>query len=157
LADLVAYLNWNLHWEPHKRLAHGSVRRLLDPDIPLATAMEDAAYQDLSLMTDPEHGSMRLTQLALQPLAVSNPRARAAVLSMYADVLQGWGLTYQHFLDGRGMRLRPDTSLNDLAIILTAVTDGLAMRAQVEGTGNMLDGDAGTSLLGTAAFALGAA
>jgi hypothetical protein len=153
LADLVGYLNWNLHWEPHKRLAYESVRRLLDPDVPLATATDEAAHQDLTLMTDSEHRSVRLTQLALQ-LTVSNPRVKAAVLSMYAEVLQQWGQTYQHFLDGRRMRLRPDISLNDLAILLTAVADGLAMRAHVEGPGSVMDSEAGTSLLGTAAFAL---
>src|SRR5262249_15288704 len=71
LADLVSYLNWNLHWEPHKRLAYKSASRLLDPDIPLATAVEETAYQDMSLMTDSEHRSIRLTQLALQPMSVA--------------------------------------------------------------------------------------
>jgi hypothetical protein len=154
LADLVAYLNWNLHWEPHKRLAYEVMSRLLDPDTPLATAVEEAAYEDLSLMTDSEHRSARLTQLALQPLAVGNAKVRAAASSLYADVLQAWGQTYEHFLDGRSMRLRPGTSLNELAIILTAVADGLAMRALVEGTSNVMDAETRTSLLGTAAFAL---
>ena len=150
LADLVAYLNWNLHREPHRRLAYDSVARLLDPETPLATATQEAAYQDLSLMAMSE----RLTQLAFQALAVGDPAARTAACNMYADVLQAWGETYRRLLDGRRMQLRPDAKLNELAIILSAVAEGLAMRALVEGTRNIMDDQARTSLLGTTALAL---
>lgn len=157
LADLVGYLSWNLHWEPHRRLAFDALLTLLNSDLPLADAVEAVAFLDMELLTGGDHKTARLTQVALQPLIVNNPKARETISKLYTDVLKAWGDTYAGLLDGRGMRLRPDTSLDDLAVILTAVADGLAMRALVDGPDCVMDREARTSLLGTAAFALLAA
>jgi hypothetical protein len=154
LADLVAYLNWSHHWEPHRRLARGSVPGLLDVKAPLATAIDEVAYQDLVLMTGSDQASARLTQLTLYPLARRDPAVRLAFSNMYAEILQVWGDTYRQLLDGRRMRLRPDVTVTEGTIILAAVAEGLAMRALAEGSGSIMDDNARTSLLGTTALAL---
>jgi hypothetical protein len=154
LADLVGYLYWHLHREPNRQLAQASVADLLDPATPLASASEEAAYQDLLHTTDYRIAGIRLTQLGIQPLAAANPTTRTNVCDIYAEILQVWGETYRRVLAGRGMRLRPDVNFDEVAIILNAVADGLAMRALIEGTDRIMNHEARTSLLGTTALAM---
>lgn len=154
LADLVAYLNWNAHWEPHRRLAHGSVPELLDSGRPLGDVVHDVAYQDLSLTTAPEHIGAKLTQTALYSLARRTPTVRTALRTRYAEILRLWGETYQRVVAGRGIRLRPDVSVSDVTTILAAVSDGLSLQAFADGTDKIVDEEARTSLLGTTALAL---
>jgi hypothetical protein len=154
LADLIAYLYWSAHREPNRQLAQDVVAALLSPKTPLANASEEAAYQDLLYTIDSRLAGIRLTQIAIQPLASMNPTTRTTIGNMYAEIVQVWGETYRRVLDGRRMRLRPDVAVEDVAIILNAVADGLAMRAHIEGTDRIMDHETHTGLLGTVALAL---
>lgn len=54
----------------------------------------------------------------------------------------------------RGLQLRPGITIDDLANLLMAVTDGLAMRAPSDPTARLIDHEQKQSLLGTAALAV---
>lgn len=155
LADLIAYLNWNRHWDLNRRLAKKATTDVLDPNRPLAEFADEVAYEDLRLLTtETQYATTYRTQMALQPLASGNADLRAAVAKNYEETLAIWSEVYRRLFDVRGLALRPDVSIKDFAIILMAVAEGLAVRAMVEGTDNIMDHGSRTSLLGTAAMAI---
>jgi hypothetical protein len=65
-----------------------------------------------------------------------------------------WKDFYQEFLRSRGLRLRPGITLDDCDVLLTAIADGLALRALADPAAPVVDPARRRSLLGTAALAL---
>jgi hypothetical protein len=152
--DLIAYLYWTHHWALHEKLATEATSLLLDPDTPFAAAIDEIAYQDTELTLSSDYAGTFRAQITLQPLASRDEAVRIGMRRLYADALATWSNTYQQLLDGRGMHLRPDVTVDDLAIILTAVAEGLAARAIVDGTERVLNPAERKSLLGTAGLAI---
>jgi hypothetical protein len=120
---------------------------------PLSNTAEAIAYEDLSLSVGPNDMAFR-AQMMLLPLTAGDETLRAEMAAQYDDLLEMWGVAYANMLNSRGLKFRSDVTPKEFAIIITAVSEGLAMRAMVEGPANVMDNDAKTSLLGIAALAL---
>lgn len=65
-----------------------------------------------------------------------------------------WKQVYDEFLRSHGLRVRPGITLDDCVSLLSAVSDGLAMRALADPAARIIDHDRQRSLLGTAALAV---
>ena len=65
-----------------------------------------------------------------------------------------WRQWCDDFLRSRGLRIRPGVTIDDCIVLLTALADGLAMRALADPSTRALDHDGRPSLLGIGALAL---
>jgi hypothetical protein len=65
-----------------------------------------------------------------------------------------WKHFYGELLRARGLRVRPGITLDDCVSLLSAVSDGLAMRALADPAAPIVDHDRQRSLLGTATLVL---
>lgn len=79
---------------------------------------------------------------------------RAAVSGRHRENGLRWKDFYDEFLRSRGLRIRPGITLDDCLNLLTAVADGLTMRALADRGAPIIDHTRQRSLLGTAALAL---
>ena len=154
VADLIAYLYWTAHWALHHKLATEAASQLLDAETPFAEAIEEVAYMDLELTIDSQYSGTFRAQATLQPSATEGNAVGAGMRELYREGLLTWGATYQRLLNGRGMRLRPGISVEDFAVILTAVAEGLSVRGMVDGKDRVRDSATRTSLLGMAGMAI---
>ena len=79
---------------------------------------------------------------------------REAMSERYRENSPHWKRFYEAMLRTRGLRIRPGLTLDDCAHLLTAVADGLAMRALADPGAGVIDDDRRRSLLGTAVLVL---
>jgi len=127
------------------------------------------ATQEIVTGADPAAGAHRLcywalTELLATPMfrlslvaaaaAEGDPAIRAATTERHRQNSVLWEQLYQQFLAARGLKLRPGITLDDCAILLGAISDGLALRALADHDAPILDARRQRSLLGTAALAL---
>jgi hypothetical protein len=77
-----------------------------------------------------------------------------AMAESYREILEVWQQVHITTLDSRGLRLRPDVSIDDIGDLLTAAAEGLAVRALADRNANVMDHARRRSLFGTFALAL---
>ena len=65
-----------------------------------------------------------------------------------------WREWCAEFLQSRGLRIRPGVTIEDCVVLLSALADGVAMRALADPSTRALDSDGRPSLLGLGALAL---
>jgi hypothetical protein len=68
--------------------------------------------------------------------------------------LEPWKEVYAALLQARGLQLRPGVTLDDIANLLAAIVDGLALRSLGDPSGDLIDHERRRTLLGTAALAV---
>lgn len=153
-ADLVAYTLWAHNYTLHMGLAEEADSLLADPSKPLSKRNDEIAYDELALATDPQRIGAFCAQMVLQPLAAHDAAVATAITLVYDQFQKMWSATYRQFLERNGFVLRPDISVDELTIILTAVSEGLTLRALAEGPARVMDDEKRTSLLGVVTMAL---
>ena len=79
---------------------------------------------------------------------------RGAIAERRGEVGPVWRQWCEDFLRSRGLRLRPGVTIDDCVVLLSALADGLAMRALADPSTRALDHDGRPSLLGLGALAL---
>ncbi|GAB3433207.1 hypothetical protein [Actinophytocola sediminis] len=90
-------------------------------------------------------------------LAMQDQRLYRAMSSMYEDVTGVWQRLVESVLAGRNLTLRPGITARDLAVMLTALNEGLAFRIAGDPSHQVLDEQTRRGLLGTGALAIVAA
>lgn len=76
------------------------------------------------------------------------------ISTMYADYLGSWKELYAAVLRERRLRLRKGLTLDDLANALSAVNDGMTLRAMGDPGAGVVDHGNRRSLMGTVALAV---
>lgn len=93
-------------------------------------------------------------ELAAIAEAEGDPVIREAISERHRENRPLWSAFYDQVLRSRGLRLRPGITPEDCGVILTALADGLAMRALGDPAVPVIDSDRRRCLLGTAALML---
>jgi hypothetical protein len=118
---------------------------------------------------DAVHGIHQLSSLAMNVLldspmfrlgliaaagAEGDPVIREAISERRGDVGPVWRQWCEDFLRSRELRTRPGVTIDDYVVLVSALADGLAMRALADPSTRALDHDGRPSLLGVGALAL---
>jgi hypothetical protein len=148
--DLLAYSLWARHWSAEIAVARRSAEPLARHE-DFSVAVQQAAYQ--LAVTKLSNPATRLFMLAA---AISDryPNLKAATVELYQTVHARWIPVYQAMIAARGLRLRPDITLQDLADILCGVAEGLGLRALADPSFDYIDHEHRSSLLGKAVLAI---
>jgi hypothetical protein len=86
--------------------------------------------------------------------AEGDPVIREAISERHGEARPGWRKLCEDFLRSRDLRMRPGITMDDCIVLLSALADGLAMRALADPSTRALDHDGQRSLLGVGALAL---
>jgi hypothetical protein len=86
--------------------------------------------------------------------AEGDPTVAEAVADSYRTYLELWKQVYTAFMQARNLRLRPGVSVDDIANLLAAVVDGIALRSIGNPSTDLVDPEKQRSLLGTTALAV---
>ena len=151
IEDLLAYSLWTVHWSGHVTTAQDSAAALTTGE-DLADAIHELAYLEMrNVVNNPAH---RVSVIG-SAMADRDARAREMVAQTYQILLASWKQLYIDTIEARGLTLRPDISIDDLANMLAAMADGIGLRliAERDDT-NLIDHAKRRSLLGKAAMAL---
>src|SRR6516165_11736864 len=79
---------------------------------------------------------------------------RDAIADRHGEVGPVWRQWCAEFLQYRGLRIRPGVTIDDCVVLLSALAEGLAMRALTDPSTRALDHDGQPSLLALGALAL---
>lgn len=150
IRDVFAYILRRAHWQRFVDRTADARNRLADAE-DAVRAVHDAAYDDL--VTTRRTPALR-AQLIGAAMAERDEIARTTLQEMYQVSTQAWLEAYEKTVAVRGLRLRPGLTLEDVNFIMTAVTEGMQLRLMVDPDDGVIDHEARTSLLGTAALAL---
>lgn len=116
-----------------------------------AAGVHNLAYRRMWL-------AMRSTALRFRysaiALAAQDQKLYEAMSSVYEDVTGIWERLFESVLAARGLTLRPGVTARDLAVLLTALNDGLALRQMSAPDDSILNEDDEHGLLGVAALVL---
>ncbi len=151
IADMINFAMWiGSHPEGfYDEMAVGAERLMDGPD--MVEAAHELAYMNVREAVDVP--SFRFCFAAMIG-AEGDPTIAAAVEKSYNEYLAPWKEVYEAFLQARGMRLRPGVTIDDIANLLAALVDGIALRSFGNPTTDLIDRDRRRTLLGTAALAL---
>lgn len=86
--------------------------------------------------------------------AEGDPVIGAAISGRHQENSPLWKSFYGEFLRSRGLQLRPGITLDDCVVLLSAMADGLALRALADPGARVIDRARGRCLLGTAALVM---
>ncbi|MBO0804032.1 MAG: hypothetical protein J2P25_13285 [Nocardiopsaceae bacterium] len=95
-------------------------------------------------------------ELVAVAAAEGDPVIREAIFERHRENRPLWRTFYDQVLGSRGLRLRPGITPEDCGIILSALADGLAMRALGDSAAPVIDSARRRCLFGTAALMLAA-
>jgi len=150
IEDLLTYSLWVRHWAPHVEMAEAAIEPLATAE-DFVEAVHLLAYYDLELLRDSP--TYRLSLIAAA-VADRDTTARMAIGEMYQTLHRTWRELYDRTLSTRGMRLRPDITLDDVAILLSAMIEGLRLRMTADPDTPILDAERQRSLLGIGVLGL---
>lgn len=149
-ADLLYYcLSWQ-HWS--LRIDDvGRFHSKLSREPGFYNAIQTVAYHDLLCVLQDEFNKISF----LLSLSASNdPVIKAAVQKTDLDVRRLWRGLCSDVIKQRGLRLRPGLAISELADLLMALADGIAVHILADENCGMIDHDKRESLLGTGAAAI---
>lgn len=151
VADLINFATWRENYRPESRKQHAArIERLAHgPDF--VRAVHETAYQHtVDGLATP---SVRLG-LSLMAEAEGDEEVTAAISRMTSDYLAQWKDLYATVMRERDLRLRPGLTLDDLANALSAISDGMVLRAIGDPAAGVVDHASRRTLVGTAALAV---
>lgn len=151
IADVLRFCLSALHYPgAHQDEIAGAAQEVIQGTEPVP-GIHRLCYWDLTRLLDTPMFRLGLVAAAQ---AENDGLIREAVSERYRENSPRWRRFYDDILRSRGLRLRPGLTLDDLSHLLTAVADGLAMRALADPAARVIDHDRQRSLLGTAVLAL---
>jgi hypothetical protein len=130
-----------------------ATQEIIDGCDPVA-AIHRLSYWDLRRRRDTP--MFRLGLLAAAQ-ADGDPPVQAAIAARHQENESAWATYCQEFLQSRHLKLRPGITLQTCVTLLTALADGLTVRAITEtgpASSQIIDDDRGRCLLSTGALAL---
>jgi hypothetical protein len=153
IEDLMAYILWSFHWAGHANIAEEAAARLTGNG-DFVEAIKLVAYDDLAvIINDP---AQRIA-LVVTAMAAQDNTARSGRAELYKLIHDNWSALYAATLEARGLKLRPDVDIHDLTNILTALAEGITLRAIADPEANVINHNTKDSLLGKASLMIAAA
>ncbi|WP_279782594.1 TetR family transcriptional regulator C-terminal domain-containing protein [Sphaerisporangium sp. TRM90804] len=152
IADLLRFGLWSRYQPTHcdvTEAAHIIGDLLEGPRF--VPAVQELGYCDLVSLID--RPKFRLELLAIAA-AEGDEAIREALAENYHGLVEPWREVCAEILKARSLRLRSGVELDDLVGLLTAATEGIALRALIDPGAGVLDHANRRSLLGTAILAL---
>jgi hypothetical protein len=147
IQDLTSHILSLHHWAWQQDIMGESAELLTDQQGDLVDAIRIVCYSDLkSLIEDPVQRILPL----LTVLIAKDASSRERRAEHYRKVREAWTELFEATFAVYGIRLRPGIDIREAADILTALADGLAMRATGDPDAQVID-RTGDSLLGRAA------
>lgn len=150
IEDLLTYSLWVRHWGPHIETAVGATEPLANAT-DFVRAVHTVAYYDLKLLADSP--TYRLSLIA-SATADRDATARQAMGEMYRVLQRTWSELYTRTLEAHDMKLRAGFTTGDLAVLLTAMAEGLRLRMTADPDAEIIDHERQRSMLGLGALAL---
>lgn len=148
--DILCYASEVKNWWPHALVAD-NVGSAIPSAADLVGAVQEACYQDqVSALNDP---AVPLTYLSAA-LAARHPELKQAVAARSRQTHLRWTPIYRQTLSGRGVELRPGVTMEDLANVLTALSDGFLLRSMTDADADFIDHENRRTLFGRAALAV---
>ena len=150
IADLLRFGLWAWHYPAPREAELTEVADdiLHGPD-PL-TAIHRLCYRDLRRHLDTP--TFRLSLIAAAE-AEGDAIVREAIAERNQQNGALWREFYEKFLQARGLKLRPGVTIDEVVLLLSAIADGLALRALADPDG-VIDHQQHRSLLSLAAFSV---
>jgi hypothetical protein len=152
VSDLARFMLRMRPQGPVNTLVDQATEALADGDF--AAAVHEVAYRDMVMAATsvPLRFRFMATTLVAQDDSVAE-----ATTGVYRDLTQAWKRLCDDVFAARGLTLRPGVTTTDLATILVAVNEGLAVRVANDPDCVVRDDRTRRGLLGQAALALFAA
>ncbi|MGB7962154.1 MAG: hypothetical protein WCF12_04215 [Propionicimonas sp.] len=116
--------------------------------------VSEVAYLDLAAL---DRAAGFRIQLLAAAMAGRDEVVRSSLRGLYQSIIQRRAAMYAAVFEARGLRLRPGFTFAQMSELLSALTEGLALRLVVDGDAPVIDHGSRESLLGLGAFALMAA
>ncbi|TCO60449.1 hypothetical protein [Actinocrispum wychmicini] len=152
LSDLARFMLRMRQSGPVNTLVRQATVALSDGDF--AAVVHEVAYRDMLLAA--QSIPLRFRFLAMT-LAAQDQAVAEAMTTVYHDITHAWKSLCDEVFAARGLTLRPGLTTDDLATILVALNEGLALRTANEPDHTFRDDETRHGLLGQAALALFAA
>lgn len=151
VADLINFVMWTGNYPPgfYDQVATGTERLLEGPD--MVDAVHDLAY--LNVRDAVSLPAFRLGFAAMVS-AEGDDVIGEAISASYEGFLGPWKEVYAALMQARQLQLRPGITLDDVANLLAATVDGLALRSIGDPRSDLIDHERQRSLLGTMALAV---
>jgi hypothetical protein len=151
IADVLRFGLWAQHYPAaHQDMAAEAAGEAMHGQDPV-DGIHRLCYWDLTWMLGTPMFRLGLIATAA---AEANPVVAAAISDRDRASRPLWKECYETFLTARGLQLRPGITLDDCVTLLTAVSEGLAMRSLVSPQSGLIDHDRRRCLLGTAVLAI---
>ena len=151
LTDLLAFLFHAMNYDPQYGAGLQTRGDWLAQDPSFADAIDRACYHELQAIC-------RMPLFKLQLIMVAgagrDDGIHAAIANNYAGALEPWKKIYESTIAVRGFRLRPGVTIDELAAMLAAVTEGFALRHLGDPGAGILGDTPEGNLLGKAALAI---
>jgi hypothetical protein len=153
VSDLARFMLRMRPYGPVNTLVNQATEALTDGDH-FAAGVHEVAYRDMVMAATsvPLRFRFLATTLAAQDDSVAE-----AMTGVYRDLTDAWKSLCDNVFAARGLTLRPGVTTEDLATILVAVNEGLAVRTMNDPDYVVRDDETRRGLLGQAALALFAA
>jgi len=151
IEDLLAYSLWVKHWAPNIAVAHESAKDLADESVDVVDAIEEAAYREIEVVLE---NSNILTSLITAAISDRYPYLKEASGKSYRLLHEHWIPIYKTLFESHGLQLRPGISYEELADILSGLSEGLSLRIRADPDCGIVDHEARQTLLGKAAIML---
>lgn len=149
--DLLAFLFHGMNYEPQYGEELQTRAEWLVNDEDFAHALDRVTYQEVQALC--RMALFRL-QLIMVATAERNDGIHNAISENYSGALEPWKKIYETTFAARGFRLRPGVTLDQLAGMLAAVSEGMTVRHLGDpGAGVLGDGPEG-NLLGMAVIGI---
>ena len=150
LNDLITFLFHAMNYDPQYN-AEMETRSWLDEEDSFVDAIDRATFYELQAIC-----RMPLFRLQLIMVATAdrNDGIHDAIANNYAGALEPWKKTYESTFASRGFQLRAGVTLDEIASMLAAVTEGFAIHHLGDPNAGILGDEAAGNLLGMAVLAI---
>jgi hypothetical protein len=151
IADVLRFGLWAWHYPaPHQAEVADARDEVINGPDPVR-GLHRLCYWDMTeLLGTP---MFRLGLIAAAE-AEGDPVIGAAISGRHQENSPLWKSFYGEFLRSRELRLRPGITLDDCVVLLSAMADGLALRALADPGARIIDRARRRCLLGTAALVM---
>ena len=150
LNDLLTFMFHAMSYDPQYD-AEVETRGWLDDEESFVDAIDRATYAELQAIC-----RMPLFRLQLIMVATAdrNDGIHDAIANSYAGALEPWKKIYESTFASRGFQLRPGVTLDQLAYMLAAVTEGFALHHLGDPGAGIIGDDPGDNLVGMAVLGI---
>ncbi|HET6533760.1 MAG TPA: hypothetical protein VFH03_24495 [Actinoplanes sp.] len=150
LSDLITFLFHAMNYDPQYN-AEEETRGWLDDEEDFVEAIDRATFHEVQAIC-----RMPLFRLQLIMVATADRSdgVHEAIANNYAGALEPWKKTYESTFASRGFRLRAGVTLDQIAAMLAAVTEGFAIHHLGDPGAGVIGSEPAGNLAGMAVLAI---